>query len=95
MCIDKIKSQVIGTFAPSKESKNIFPYFKYYGIKVESPSDLEIELSQRKHRWPEMNKTMNDFFKTTVKINVGGEIDALKIFGLPNIDEIRKSIVSC
>lgn len=93
MCLhcNKEYSQVLGMVPDELSSKKVFPAFKYYGMKIESPSELEIELSQRKHRWSEMNNTLDKFFKATAKTIVGAEIDSLKVFGLPNIDEIRKS----
>lgn len=83
-------SYLLGLIPP--DNKAMLQEYKHYGIKVESPSALEVELAMRKHRWNEMQKLQEDFFSTTGKIIVGAEIDALKIFGLPDIDQIRRSL---
>jgi len=62
------------------------------GIKIITASDIEVELSQRKHRRKRNNVLLEKMFTSFAKKIVEFEIDTLKLFGLPNIDEIERVI---
>ncbi|MBC8186256.1 hypothetical protein H8E88_34675, partial [candidate division KSB1 bacterium] len=59
---------------------------------VATPSQLEIRLAAKVHRWTAIRKIMREFFEDMGTEVVNTEIDALKLFGLPSLEQIEKSI---
>lgn len=57
------------------------------------PSLHEMELATHKHRWPEMRKIQKDAFDSYMDFVTEYEIDILRLFELPEIDDVRKSVI--
>ncbi len=55
------------------------------------PSLHEMELATHQHRWPEMRKIQKDAFNSYMDFVTEYEIDILRLFKLPEIDDIRKA----
>ena len=59
---------------------------------VATPSQLEVRLAAKVHRWAAIRKIMREFFEDVGTEVVSTEIDALKLFELPSLEQIEKSM---
>ena len=60
-------------------------------LKVATPSQLEVRLAAKVHRWPAIRKIMKDFFDDVGTEIVNAEIDILKLLELPALEQIEDS----
>ena len=60
-----------------------------FGMKLESPSLFELDLSRRNHRWREVNRIMRSFFKAFADEVTRAEEKILEAAGLPSLEEVR------
>jgi len=84
-------SILTGLIPPEHEAKKFFENCCSHA-KVESPSIVELELARKPHRWVEMRKLHKDFFNAVMQKVTEYEIDLLKLFELPDIEEVRASL---
>jgi hypothetical protein len=62
--------------------------------ELQAPTLVELDLASRKHRWPEMRKLEVDFFNALIDCVTWYEQEALNIFGLPNLEQVREAVIS-
>ncbi len=67
---------------------------KHTTEKVARPSPHELELASRQDRSPKRRRLMAEFFREVATQVTQFEKDALKIFGLPDIDKVRAAAVT-
>ena len=84
------RSLLLGTVPPEKECSCCFGY--YPSAKVETPSLIELDLSAREHRLRSMRTVQKDFFTNLIHKTTEYEKDMIELFGLPDIEDIRRSI---
>jgi len=65
----------------------------FCGYKTTTPSFHELELANRKHRWPEMQSLHIDFFNSLFREVTEVEDDILAVLNLPKLNEVRESIM--
>lgn len=80
-------SNAIGMIPPNDNDIGDFCCHDHYR-KVASPSMLEIELANKKHRWKEIKKIQEKLFWAFKREVEKYERDAMKLFKLPSYDEI-------
>jgi hypothetical protein len=61
--------------------------------KLDSPSLFELDLARRPHRWREVRELTNSFLKSCARAVTIFEANLLKVLELPNINEVRQSII--
>lgn len=72
------------------ELNRFFTLLQNQGVKVETPSIIELQLASRMHRWKDMQKLQKDFYKALEDKVWEYERDALKLFGLPTIADLQR-----
>jgi len=60
------------------------------GVKVDSPSLIELRLASLQHPWMDMRKLQKEFFETMAKEVTEFESDLLKALKLPGIEQVRE-----
>jgi len=60
-----------------------------FGMKIESPSLFELDLSRRSHRWREVNKIMRSFFKAFADEVTRAEEAILQAADLGELQDVR------
>ena len=87
-----LKSILLGLIPPNEESEKYFKNLKLVINKVLTPSELELALAGKKHRWKDNQELQADWFKTTAGNLIQFENDYLQIFELPTLDEVIESL---
>ena len=67
-----------------------FRMLQRHGVKVETPSIIELQLASRMHRWKDLQKLQRDFYKALEDKVWEYERDALKLFGLPSLEDLQR-----
>lgn len=83
-----------GLIPPDDEAGKIYGIGWHYHGKQDRPSLIELDLSAKLHRWPEMRKGQKDFFNDLYTHCTEAEKDMLKILKLPPIDTVRRAYLN-
>lgn len=88
MINETLKISILNGFIP-QENDHIFHCIWWSDKK---PSEIELELASHDHRWKVIREQYKKFLRDIHKELVEFESEMLKLFGLPDIDEIRNMI---
>lgn len=89
-------SRTKGLIPPEEESAKFFQMcgcgsgIWVHGVKVDSPSLVELQLANLPHQWPEMRKLQDEFYEAFAKEVTDFENDLLKALQLPDIKKVRE-----